>query len=108
MLGAAELAMLPQGAVLINIGRGAVVDQEAMIAALRSGQLGGAALDVFEHEPLPAESPLWTLPNVLISPHSASTSDRENARLTDLICDNLRRYLDGRPLRNVLDTKLLY
>lgn len=108
MLGAAELAMLPRGAVLINIGRGAVVDQEAMIAALHSGHLGGAALDVFEQEPLPAESPLWSMPNVLISPHSASTSDRENIRLTDLICDNLRRYLDGRPLRNVLDTSLLY
>ena len=108
MLGATELAMLPRGAVLINIGRGAVIDQQALIAALQSGHLGGAALDVFEHEPLPTESPLWTLANVLISPHSASTSDRENERLTDLLCDNLRRYLDGRPLRNVLDTQLLY
>lgn len=108
MLGAAELAMLPHEAVLINIGRGAVIDEAALIAALRSGHLGGAALDVFEKEPLPAENPLWSMPNVLISPHSASTSDRENARLTDLICDNLRRYLDGRPLRNVLDMKLLY
>lgn len=108
MLGAAELALLPPGAVLINIGRGSVLDEAALIAALREGRLGGAALDVFETEPLPAESPLWTMPNVLVSPHSASTSDRENARLTDLFCDNLRRYLAGEPLRNVLNLETLY
>ena len=108
LIGAAELAMLPQGAVLINIGRGQVIDEAALIDALRTGHLGGAALDVFENEPLPAESPLWDLPNVLVSPHSASTSDRENARLTDLFCDNLRRYIAGEPLRNVLDLEALY
>lgn len=108
MLGANELALLPPGAVVINIGRGSVMDEGALIAALQAGQLGGAALDVFESEPLPPESPLWTLPNVLISPHSASTSDRENARLTDLFCDNLRRYLAGEALRNVLNTTTLY
>ncbi len=108
LIGAAELAMLPQGAVLINIGRGQVIDEAALIDALRAGRLGGAALDVFENEPLPAESPLWDLPNVLVSPHSASTSDRENARLTDLFCDNLRRYIAGEPLRNVLDLEALY
>ena len=108
MLGAAELALLPPGAVVINIGRGSVIDEGALIAALQAGRLGGAALDVFESEPLPPESPLWTLPNVLISPHSASTSDRENARLTDLFCDNLRRYLAGEALRNVLNTTTLY
>jgi phosphoglycerate dehydrogenase-like enzyme len=108
MLGAAELALLPPGAVLINIGRGSVLDEAALVAALREGRLGGAALDVFEREPLPAESPLWSLPNVLVSPHSASTSDRENGRITDLFCDNLRRYLAGAPLRNVLNTETLY
>jgi glyoxylate/hydroxypyruvate reductase len=108
LIGAAELAALPRGAVVINIGRGEVVDEAALVAALRSGHLGGAALDVFASEPLPAESPLWALPNVLVSPHSASTSDRENARLTDLFCDNLRRYLEGAPLRNVLDLEALY
>ncbi|MCB0053310.1 MAG: hypothetical protein KDD75_09165, partial [Caldilineaceae bacterium] len=72
------------------------------------GKLGGAALDVFAEEPLPADSPLWEMDSVLVSPHSASTSDRENERITDLFCDNLRRYLDGRPLRNVLDTERLY
>jgi glyoxylate/hydroxypyruvate reductase A len=108
MLGAAELALLPAGAVLINIGRGSLVDEGALVAALREGRLGGAALDVFEAEPLPPESPLWSLANVLVSPHSASTSDRENARITELFCDNLRRYLAGEPLRNLLDTERLY
>jgi glyoxylate/hydroxypyruvate reductase len=108
MLGAAELALLPPGAVLINIGRGSVIDEAALVAALQTGRLGGAALDVFEAEPLPPESPLWTLPNVLVSPHSASTSDRENARITELFCANLRRYLSGEPLHNLLDIARLY
>jgi glyoxylate/hydroxypyruvate reductase A len=108
LIGAAELAMLPQGAVLINIGRGQVLDEAALIAALQAGRLGGAALDVFENEPLPAESPLWAMPNVLVSPHSASTSDRENGRLTELFCENLRRYMAGESLRNVLDLEALY
>jgi len=108
LIGTAELALLPRGAVLINIGRGAVLDELALIEALRSGQLGGAALDVFEHEPLPADSPLWEMENVLVSPHSGSTSDRENARLTDLFCENLRRFLAGESLLNVLDIQALY
>ncbi|GAB4123473.1 MAG: D-2-hydroxyacid dehydrogenase [Roseiflexaceae bacterium] len=108
LIGAQQLAQLPRGTVLINIGRGAVVDEAALIAALQSGHLGGAALDVFEVEPLPNESPLWDLPNVLVSPHSGSTTDRENGRLVALYCENLRRYLAGEPLRNVLDTTLLY
>ncbi len=108
MIGPSELASLPQGAVLINIARGAVVDEAALIESLRSGHLGGAALDVFEEEPLPQSSPLWEMPNVLVSPHSGSTSDRENGRLTNLFCENLRRYLDGEPLLNVLDTEKLY
>lgn len=108
MLGAAEIALLPQGAVLINIGRGSLVDEAALADALREGRLGGAALDVFDVEPLPPTSPLWAMPNVLISPHSASTSDRENGRITELFCDNLRRYLAGEPLRNVLNLETLY
>jgi glyoxylate/hydroxypyruvate reductase len=108
LIGRAQLALLPDGAYVINIARGAVVDEPALIDALRSGRLSGAALDVFVTEPLPTDSPLWDMPNVLISPHSASTSDRENARLTDLFCDNLRRYLAGAPLRNVLDTQRMY
>lgn len=108
MIGAAELGMLPQGAFLINIGRGALVDEAALIEALRSEHLGGAALDVFAEEPLPHDSPLWDLPNVLVSPHSGSTSDRENARITELFCENLRRFLAGEQLLNVLDTQTLY
>jgi glyoxylate/hydroxypyruvate reductase A len=108
LIGARELAALPQGAILINIARGPVIDEAALIEALRAGDLGGAALDVFEEEPLPRESPLWDLPNVLVSPHSGSTSDRENGRLTNLFCENLRRYLRGEVLLNLLDTERLY
>ena len=108
LLGAREIALIKPGAVLINIARGALVDEDAMIEALRSGRLAGAALDVFRSEPLPAESPLWEMPNVIISPHSASTVRRENERITDLFCDNLRRWLAGQPLRNVLNTELMY
>lgn len=107
-IGAAELQALVPGAVIVNVGRGRLIDEPALIEALRSGRLGGAALDVFEREPLPGTSPLWDMPNVILFPHSASTSDRENRRLVDLFCDNLRRFLDGRPLRNVLDTAQLY
>jgi len=108
MLDASAFAAMRNGAFFINIGRGATVDEPALIAALRSGKLSGAALDVFDQEPLPAESPLWDMPNVLVCPHSASTTDGENQRITDLFCDNLRRYLDGRPLRNVLNTQRFY
>jgi glyoxylate/hydroxypyruvate reductase A len=108
MIDAAALAAMKPGAFLINIARGQVVDEPALIAALQSGHLGGAALDVFAEEPLPADSPLWEMENVLVSPHSASTSDRENERLTDLFCANLRRYLAGEPLENVLDPARLY
>lgn len=107
MIGAGELALLPEGAVLINIARGALVDEEALVEALRSGHLAGAGLDVFAEEPLPPDSPFWEMPNVLVSPHSASTSDGENRRLTDLFCENLRRFLAGGPLVNVLDLKEL-
>ena len=108
LIGRAELAMMKPGAILVNIARGAVVDEPALIEALSSGHLGGAALDVAAKEPLPQDSPLWGLPNVLISPHSASTVTVENARLTDLFCDNLRRYLRGEPLRNTFDRARLY
>lgn len=93
---------MPPGAILINVSRGALVDEGALIEALDSGHLGGAGLDVFREEPLPPESPFWTMPNVLVSPHSGSTSDQENRRLTDLFCENLTRFLDGKPLINVL------
>lgn len=102
MIDAEALAALPDGAILVNIGRGALVVEDALVDALRSGRLAGAALDVAAVEPLPTDHPFWDLPNVYLSAHSASTVDKENARLTDLFCDNLRRYLDGDPLQNVV------
>jgi glyoxylate/hydroxypyruvate reductase len=103
MIDARRLGLLPPGAVLINIGRGSIVEEAALIEALRSARLRGAALDVFEKEPLPPQSPLWDMPNVLVSPHSASTVDRENERIVDIFIENLHRYLDGRPLLNRFD-----
>jgi phosphoglycerate dehydrogenase-like enzyme len=81
LLGKAELAAMKPGAVLINVGRGQLVDEAALVEALRSGHLGGAALDVFAREPLPADSPLWDMPNVLVTPHSMSTALGENELL---------------------------
>ena len=100
LIGAKQLAALPQHAVLVNVARGQVVDETALVEALASGRLAGAALDVFEQEPLPTTSPLWDMPNVFVSPHSASTVADENARIVELFVDNLRRFLDGQPLRN--------
>jgi phosphoglycerate dehydrogenase-like enzyme len=100
LIGAPQLASMRHDAVLVNVSRGAVVDQAALTEALRQGRLAGAVLDVFEKEPLPPEDPLWDLPNVLVSPHSASTVDAENAHIVDLFVENLGRYLEGRPLIN--------
>jgi phosphoglycerate dehydrogenase-like enzyme len=96
-----RLEMLPPHAFVVSIGRGTVVEESALVDMLAAGRLAGAALDVFEREPLPPDSPLWAMPNVLINPHSASTSWNENARITGIFCDNLRRYLAGEPLVNV-------
>jgi glyoxylate/hydroxypyruvate reductase A len=108
LIGKEELNLLRTGAYLINIARGAVIDEPALLEALRTGRLRGAALDVFNEEPLPESSPFWELENVMVNPHSASTSDRENERLTDLFCDNLHRFLKGEPLRNVLVPERYY
>jgi phosphoglycerate dehydrogenase-like enzyme len=108
LIGKEEITYMKPGAVLINISKGAVVDEDALVDALLSGHLGGAALDVFRTEPLPLESPLWNMPRVIISPHSASTDDKQNERLTDVFVDNLHRYLASKPLNSVLDKKLLY
>jgi glyoxylate/hydroxypyruvate reductase A len=94
---------MPDDALLINIARGPAIDERALVHALRDARLRGAALDVAEVEPLPGGSPLWDLPNVLISPHSASTVHAENRRIVDLFLANLRRYLDGEPLINRFD-----
>jgi D-2-hydroxyacid dehydrogenase (NADP+) len=100
LINAATLARLPRGARLINVARGGVVDEPAVIEALKSGQLGGAYLDVFEQEPLPADSPLWALPNVIISPHNASSSGGNNDRAARIFLANLVKWARGEPLRN--------
>jgi phosphoglycerate dehydrogenase-like enzyme len=104
----ALLARLRPGCVLVNVGRGAVVDEDALVDALRAGRLAGAALDVLASEPPPPASPLWELPNVLLSPHTAALSVAENRRIVELFGDNLRRFLDGAPLRNRVDTARFY
>ncbi|MCC6194837.1 MAG: D-2-hydroxyacid dehydrogenase [Burkholderiales bacterium] len=110
MIDGRAFAAMKKNSAFINIARGQVVDEPALIEALRSGHLGFAALDVATVEPLPPDSPLWTLPNVLISPHSASTVPAENSRITDIFCRNLRCWLDGRfgDMHNVLDKQALY
>ena len=98
-----RLALLPPCAVVINIGRGTLLDEPALIEMLSDGRLRGAALDVFAKEPLPVDSPLWSMPNVIVSPHSASTVVQENDRIVDLFIENLRRFLDRQPLVNLFD-----
>jgi len=104
----ARIERMKPGAILVNIGRGAVVDEPALIDALRSGHLRGAALDVYATEPLPAGSPLWELENVILSPHTAAQSIHENERIIELFADNLRRYLAGEEPRSRIRTDLFY
>ena len=100
VINARTLALLPRGARLINVCRGSVVDESAVIEALKNGQLGGAYLDVFETEPLPAESPLWDLPNVIVSPHNAQASSGNDGRAMQIFLGNLVKWARGEPLRN--------
>jgi phosphoglycerate dehydrogenase-like enzyme len=104
MIGARQLGLLGKDAVLINISRGQLVDEAALIRALRAGSLAGACLDVFEQEPLPEDSPLWDLDNVIISPHSASTVRSENRDLVELFLENLGHWRKGEPMRNLYDS----
>jgi phosphoglycerate dehydrogenase-like enzyme len=92
LVGAAELACLPPGAHLLNVARGEVVDEPALVEALLQGKLAGAFLDVFAHEPLPAPSPLWQMPNVIATPHCAGFSAGNEARVAQMFLDNLRRW----------------
>ena len=108
MLSREVLAAVKPGATIVNVGRGTTVDEPALIEALSDGRVGFAALDVTYVEPLPADSPLWDLPNVLISPHTAAISEQEPRLITELFADNARRLLDGEPLNNVVNTHEFY
>lgn len=102
MVGQAQLNAMKPSAFLIDVSRGGVVDHAALIEALREGRIGGAALDVFPEEPLPEDSPLWSLPNVIITPHVAGFSPMYNQRANDLFIENLTRYLSGQVLLNLV------
>ncbi len=102
LVGAHELARLPAGALVINIGRGAVVDEAALVSALQGGHLGGAGLDVVEDEPLPAASPLWDMPNVIVTPHSAAHTEATDDRAVQLFLENLARLRRGEALRSLM------
>ncbi|RRR70525.1 MAG: D-2-hydroxyacid dehydrogenase [Candidatus Viridilinea halotolerans] len=108
MVDAAAFAAMPSTAYLVNVARGPLVDEAAMIAALRSGQLAGAALDTFDQEPLPPEHPLWQLPQVTITPHATAHSPRMHARQVTLFLENLARFRNGQPLLNVVDKSAGY
>jgi phosphoglycerate dehydrogenase-like enzyme len=105
---AERLALMNPDACLINVGRGPLVDEAALAAALREKKIGGAALDVFPKEPLAADSPLWDVPNLLITPHTAALTDKLWERHYALFSDNLRRYLAGQPLLAVVDKRKGY
>jgi phosphoglycerate dehydrogenase-like enzyme len=103
LIGAREVAAMKRGAFLVNIGRGQLVVDEAIVDGLKSGQLGGAALDVFTHEPLDAASPYWDLPNVIVTPHTSGAMQDYWTPLVRLFSQNLRRFERGEPLLNVVD-----
>jgi phosphoglycerate dehydrogenase-like enzyme len=108
MIGRRELRAMKPSAIIINIGRGGTIQEEALIEALQEGRIAGAGLDVFETEPLPADSPLWGMENVVITAHYAGTTPHYHERAMSIFLDNLRRYVAGEPLRNVVDKELGY
>jgi phosphoglycerate dehydrogenase-like enzyme len=107
LIDEAALACLPAGAVLVNVARGSLIDEAALVRALEAGQLGAAVLDVFDAEPLPAESPLWDLPGAFLSAHSSVSVDRYLDDVFDLFADNVTRYVAGQALRNLVDMAAL-
>ena len=108
MIDRATIERLPPSCIFVNVGRGGVVDEPALVEALRAGRIAGAVLDVFATEPLPRDSPLWDLPNVVVTPHAVALSARENERIVELFVANLRRYLDGEPLAKVVEPGVFY
>jgi len=103
LIGRAQIDRMKPGALIVNVARGKLVDDEALIDALRSGRLGGAALDVFSQEPLEPSSPYWDLPNVIVTPHTSGAMQDYWTPLVTLFADNLRRFEKGEPLHNVVD-----
>ena len=108
LLDARAFEKMKSSAYVINIGRGGTIDEEALIQALQTGAIAGAGLDVFSNEPLPADSPLWEMDNVIITAHYSGTTPHYNDRALEIFIDNLDRYLKGQPLRNVVDKRLGY
>ena len=107
-IGEREFAAMKPGAYIVNIGRGQVIDERAMAAALAAGKIGGAGLDVFEHEPLETSSPLWNFENVILTPHISGANRGYMDKACQLFADNLKRFASGRPLLNQVDTSLGY
>lgn len=107
-IGATELAQMKPAACLVNVARGQVVDQEALITALRERVIAGAALDVFDPEPLPPDSPLWDMPNVILTPHISGAVEGYGHRAAEVFIANLERYLAGKPLENRVNVELGY
>ncbi len=105
LIGAAELAAMKPSAYLVNVSRGGIVDEPALMAALRDGQIAGAGLDVTEVEPVPDDSPLWSTPNLIVTPHRAGASQRRREETLQFAAEQLERYLTGQPLANVTDMK---
>jgi phosphoglycerate dehydrogenase-like enzyme len=105
---AVAFARMKESAYFVCISRGGIADDEALLEALRSGQIAGAGLDAHGVEPLPADSPFWTLPNVIVTPHNGATSDGTARRGEQIVLDNLRRFLVGEELRNVVDKQAGY
>ena len=108
LLSHAEFDALPEGCFFINVSRGKVVDEDALIAALKSGKLAGAGLDVTYTEPCPQDNPLWTLPNVILTSHTAGASQNIAKRAMELFIDNMQKYVNGEPLTNVVDKEKGY
>jgi phosphoglycerate dehydrogenase-like enzyme len=108
LIGAEQLAAMKRSAVLVNVARGSLVDQAALVTALEKRAIGGAALDVASPEPLPPENPLWSLENVLLTPHTSGISERIWQREAELLIDNLGRWFRGQPLHNRVDVERGY
>jgi len=105
MLGEAEFDVMKPTASIVCISRGGIIDDDALLTALRTGKIAGAGLDAHGTEPLPVDSPFWTAPNTIVTPHNGATTPQTRQRGVEIFLDNLNRYLDGRPLRNIVDKR---